>query len=190
MRWIRNTAGQFELVVVPLHGRGNQGTTGAGVRILAYQRPDDSPGAWRTELIDGSLHATHNFDVIKWTEHLGDELLVAAKEGVIHFVKHGTAWQSSALPGVATGGVQPGAGEVREDKLAEGGKFVATIEPMHGNQLAVYTETKGSGASGVVMCLKMHSRKDTHWTAVTFFMPVLIRLSWAGEERIGKAKWA
>ena len=147
MRWIRNATGRFELVVVPLHGRGNQGSTGTGVRILAYHRPVDSLAAWQTELIDGSLHATHNFDVIKWTEHPGDELLVAAKEGVFHFFKHGTVWQPNQLPGVATGGVQPGAGEVRVGKLAQGGKFLATIEPMHGNQLVVYTETKGSGAS-------------------------------------------
>src|SRR5512133_2401537 len=44
MRWITNAAGEFELVVVPLHGRGNENATGAGVRILGYSRPADPRG--------------------------------------------------------------------------------------------------------------------------------------------------
>src|ERR1041385_2508511 len=33
MHWVRNGTGQFELVVTPLHGRGNQNSEGQGVRI-------------------------------------------------------------------------------------------------------------------------------------------------------------
>jgi hypothetical protein len=137
MRWLRNTAGQFELVVVPLHGRGNQATTGTGVRILAYQRPVDPRGEWKTGLVNDSLHATHNFDLVKWNAAIGDELLVAGKEGVFHMFNQGTGWESHPLSGVAG---QGGAGEVRAGRLPGGKKFVTTIEPMHGNQLVVYTE--------------------------------------------------
>jgi hypothetical protein len=42
MKWVRNRAGRHDLVVVPLHGRGNdKNGEGAGVRILAYHMPDD-----------------------------------------------------------------------------------------------------------------------------------------------------
>src|SRR5213595_3650709 len=36
MRWMRNRDGHFELIVVPLHGRGNQNGEGTGVKILSY----------------------------------------------------------------------------------------------------------------------------------------------------------
>src|SRR5215831_16183180 len=71
MRWWRHPAGNYELVVVPLHGRGNQAGRGAGVRILGYQRPADPHKPWTTELLDDSLHMTHNFELIKSSEPLG-----------------------------------------------------------------------------------------------------------------------
>src|SRR5215216_6794395 len=37
MRWVRNMEGKFDLVVVPLHGRGNKNGQGEGVKILAYK---------------------------------------------------------------------------------------------------------------------------------------------------------
>ena len=137
MRWISSPVGGSELVVVPLHGRGNQNARGVGVRILAYRMPANPRDQWRTELIDGSLHATHNFDLVRWSEPASDELLLAAKEGVFHFARNGTNWVSCQLPGVAS---TNGAGEVRAGRLPGGRRFVATIEPMHGNQLLLYLE--------------------------------------------------
>src|SRR2546423_7320448 len=34
MKWMRNDSGRFQLLVAPLHGRGNKDGVGAGVRIL------------------------------------------------------------------------------------------------------------------------------------------------------------
>src|SRR5215468_786720 len=39
MRWVQDTSGKFDLIVAPLHGRGNKDGQGAGVRILAYKMP-------------------------------------------------------------------------------------------------------------------------------------------------------
>ena len=39
MKWVKRGDGRFDLVVVPLHGRGNQNGAGAAVVVLAYQRP-------------------------------------------------------------------------------------------------------------------------------------------------------
>lgn len=139
MGWIKNEAGQFELVVVPLHGRGGPNSAGAGVKILSYKRPADPDGTWNTSLINGSLHATHNFQPVHWTSHQGTELLVASKEGVFHCIRKSAAWESHQLPGVAA---KSGAGEVRTGKLPGGTRFVATIEPMHGNQLVAYIQPR------------------------------------------------
>ena len=68
MRWVRNSTGKFELIVVPLHGRGNKGGEGAGVKIIAYRKPADPKQPWATEVLNDSLHLTHNFDPVKWDD--------------------------------------------------------------------------------------------------------------------------
>jgi hypothetical protein len=37
MKWMRNDSGHFQLLVAPLHGRGNKDGAGAGVRSLAWK---------------------------------------------------------------------------------------------------------------------------------------------------------
>jgi hypothetical protein len=140
MRWIRNPAGNFDLVVVPLHGRGNKNGQGEGVRINALRMPQDVGGNWRTEIIDSSLHMTHNFQPVRWEGRNWDELLVGGKEGVFHFIKEANGWRRQQI--VGNEGSETnfiGAGEVRDGLLPGKKRFVATVEPMHGNQAVVYT---------------------------------------------------
>lgn len=138
-RWVRNASGMFDLVVVPLHGRGNKGGEGAGGRILAYEMPTDSKAAWPTRLIDDTLHLTHNFDVIKWSRQPADELLVAGKEGVFHLVLQAGKWKRLQLVGNSEGQTNfSGVGEVRLCRLRGRPDVLAAIEPMHGHQLVVY----------------------------------------------------
>jgi hypothetical protein len=140
MRWVRAASGAYDLVVVPLHGRGNKNGQGAGARILAYRMPPDLEKPWVTELIDDSLHLTHNFEPIQWDGDPAEELLVAAREGVFLFDHRDARWEKSTLAAGGPGSVGfAGAGEIRAGKLPGGGRFIATIEPMHGNQLVVYT---------------------------------------------------
>jgi FG-GAP-like repeat len=140
MRWVRDQSGQHHLVVVPLHGRGNKGGQGEGVRILCYHKPDDPRTPWTTELIDDTLHMTHNFEVVQWDEDAAQELLVAAREGVFLFDrgpgKESSKWRRTQLAG---GAALPGAGEIRHGRLPGGQRFLATVEPMHGNSVAIYT---------------------------------------------------
>src|SRR5690349_14636303 len=82
MRWVKNAEGKYDLVVVPLHGRGNKNGAGDGVKILAYIKPSDPKQPWKTETLDDSLHMTHNFDPVQWDSDNPQELLVGAKEGV------------------------------------------------------------------------------------------------------------
>lgn len=134
MRWVRNARGTQDLVVLPLHGRGNQQARGAGVRILAYTVPADPLDRWETRLIDDTLHLTHNLDVLDPGPGRPAELLVAAHEGVFRFAPGDHGWTRTQVAGNGPGQSGfAGAGEVRQ---ARG--YVASIEPMHGHQLVVY----------------------------------------------------
>jgi hypothetical protein len=162
MRWVRNGAGRYELVVAPLHGRGNQGGAGEGAKILSYQMPANPHESWKTSVVSDTLHMTHNLDPINWTGQTGQELLVASKEGLFHLVPGPSDWKSQALARTGEQGFN-GAGEVRAGKLPGGGRFVVAIEPMHGNQVVIYT-LPSSGGPGALWTRKVidDSVKEGH----------------------------
>jgi hypothetical protein len=137
MRWVKNSENKFDLVMVPLHGRGNKPATGegAGVKVLCYHVPPDPKDTWTTTVLDDSLHKTHNFDPVQWDNDPAQELLVASKEGVFLIKSAGGKSTLTQLSGTESGG----AGEVRLGKLSGRKRFFATIEPMHGTNLVVYT---------------------------------------------------
>lgn len=148
MRWVKLASGKSALVVVPLHGRGNKDGQGAGVRILAYHMPLDVQQAWPTELVDDSLHLTHNFDPVQWDGDGAQEVVVASKEGLFLFDRRDAKWARTQLAGAALGTEGfAGAGEVRVGKLPGGERFLATVEPMHGTNVAVYTRPPATAAN-------------------------------------------
>jgi hypothetical protein len=138
MKWVRSSAGKYYLVVVPLHGRGNTGGNGEGVKVLAYEYPKDATAQWRTHALEESMHLTHNLDII--TAPIGKpEIYLAGKEGitVIKEDENSTQVKVEKLAGMTRG-----AGEVRVGKLEQGKNFIATIEPMHGTEVAIYNGTQ------------------------------------------------
>ncbi|MCI0538565.1 MAG: FG-GAP and VCBS repeat-containing protein [Verrucomicrobiales bacterium] len=135
MKWVKNEQGKFDLVVVPLHGRGNKNGLGEGVKILAYHRPSNPRDGWKTSLLDASLHMTHNFDPVQWDRDAAQEMLVGGREGI--FLLDPKSDSGKLMP---LGGNSPGAGEIRLGKLKGGKRFIATVEPMHGTNTVVYTE--------------------------------------------------
>ena len=108
MAWIKAADGKYQLVVVPLHGRGNKNGQGAGARILAYDVPADPHGQWSTHLIDDSMHVTHNFDVVHW-DGGGEDILLGGREGIALLRRQGDGWSKQAI----TSGSKGGASEVR-----------------------------------------------------------------------------
>jgi hypothetical protein len=153
MRWA-NVSGDSkpELIVVPLQGRGTSGPDwgqGAGVRILAMSIPDDpSNDEWPVEVIADTLHTTHNFHPIDRDGDGLDELIVAAWEGVFLLDRRGESWERTKI-GTGNQEAEPfkGASEVKLGRLADGGEYVATIEPWHGFQVVAYSG--GGGADGL-----------------------------------------
>jgi len=144
MRWVKNESAGYDLVMVPLHGRGNKPATGegVGVKILGYQTPpvlNDPTARWPVAILDATLHKTHNFDPVQWDADPEDELLVASMEGVHLLDRTLGKSRLTQLSGTDSGG----AGEVRLGKLSGGKRFFATVEPMHGTNLVVYTPPGG-----------------------------------------------
>ncbi|MDB6151663.1 MAG: repeat protein [Chthoniobacteraceae bacterium] len=134
------------LVVVPLHGRGNKNGEGAGVKVLLYHPPaqlNDPKGEWKTELIDGEMHMTHNFSTLTGAGAPNDGfdgLVLGGREGIRRYVRRIDGWiqlpeNAGSTEAVGNAG---GVGEVREPQGTSGDGFLVTVEPMHGNRLMVY----------------------------------------------------
>jgi hypothetical protein len=131
MRWVKTGPGNFQLVVLPLHGRGNKNGEGDGVRIIAYEMPADLSQPWRTLEIDRSFHLTHNFDVVP--NGAAEWIIVGGKEGTRTFAYDGKSWTPI---GEGARISDQSFGEVRSASLGRQ-NAIAGIQPMHGNQLVV-----------------------------------------------------
>jgi len=130
MHWVAEKDKGHFLAVLPLHGPGNKGGEGEGINFLGYRPADD----WKTFLIHKGFHLAHNFDPVKWDDSGNESILVACKEGV-HLLYPAERKEWTARPMTAEG-----AGEVRLGKLPNGKRFIATIEPMHGNKVVINPE--------------------------------------------------
>ncbi len=139
MWWVKDGSGKYDLVVSPLHGRGNRNGAGEGVRLLQYTVPGDRSASWSTSLIEGTMHMTHNLDPVQWDDDPAQELLYGGKEGVLLLDRAGETWKSTQLVGAEGNNGFAGAGEVRAGRLG-GERIIATIEPMHGTNAVVYTQ--------------------------------------------------
>ena len=137
MKWVRGLDGTYSLVVAPLHGRGNKNGEGAGVKVLSYQKPADPKAAWKTSIISDSMHATHNFDIPPTSPSEPENIVLCGREGVVRLspTTSGT-WNQQWI--TRHSGDLKGAGEVRWGVFSNGSPYVATIEPMHGNNLCIY----------------------------------------------------
>lgn len=138
--------GKQELVVAPLHGRGNKGPNweGQGARILVYRvPPNPDRDSWPVEVADDSLHIVHNLIVTNFDDDRQDEILTASREGV-HVLKRLTkgGWSKTLI----------GEGSPGEIKMGRLGKtrYLATVEPWHGNSVVLYREQKGKWAREVI----------------------------------------
>jgi hypothetical protein len=132
------------LIVAPLMGRNstakNNWMDGAPVRILAFRIPKDpTKDRWVPEVINETLHVVHNIEKIRPPGPPG--VLAASYEGVT-IINHTQGEWSSVLREEGNQ-VNPkssrGASEVALAKYdASPLRFIASIEPWHGNQVVFY----------------------------------------------------
>lgn len=147
--------GRQELIVLPLHGRGNRGPNyeGAGVRTLRFKIPADPTRQenWKAQVINDEVHVSHNL----WPTDLNHDgkldLLIASFEGVSLLERAGEGKWKRTLIGSGNQETKPnrGASEVKHGRLREKLDYLATIEPFHGFQVVVYTppDTDGENAT-------------------------------------------
>jgi len=140
MRWAKAGMDSFHLVVAPLHGRGNKGGEGVGVRIIAYEMPEDPSTPWKTQVIDASMHMTHNLDVV--AEGDQETVYIGGKEGIKVFSYLQGKWTPHPKGEWIVEG--HGFGELRIGKEKTGKRFLAGIEPIHGNLLTTYRSNNGN----------------------------------------------
>ena len=140
--------GKKQLIVAPLQGRGTKGPNwgeGNGVRVLVYsipEHPEKDP--WPFEVAADSLHTTHNLQAIDFDGDGLDEIVIASWEGVFVLDRGSDGHWTKTQLGTGNQDTKPnkGSSEVKVGRLADGRRYVATIEPWHGFQVVVYTPPK------------------------------------------------
>ncbi|MEX2578201.1 MAG: VCBS repeat-containing protein [Verrucomicrobiales bacterium] len=138
MRWVRGADGEFALVVLPLHGIGNVKGEGENAVEVGVYRPDPEnladPDAWTRTVLDRQLHVTHNFD------DENGHVFVGGAEGIVkRSLDNGEPGEGLLISPANSIPPTRGVGEIRK-----GEGFIVAIEPLHGNDLAVYREKDGT----------------------------------------------
>ncbi len=151
MRWGNVLGGEEpQLIVSPLNPSIRD-----GARLLAFSIPKDPRhDRWRPTVLDESLHRMHNHLCIDRTDvgfppssEPTDQAtlitLTASQEGVSAVLpdhKNPKHFRRVQLLAGATGDTPAtqGAGEVKVGEYANGKRFIATVEPMHGTHAVVY----------------------------------------------------
>ncbi|MFN0127629.1 MAG: FG-GAP and VCBS repeat-containing protein [Verrucomicrobiales bacterium] len=139
MKWVQTGSKEFQLVVVPLHGRGNNPGSGEGdpVRVLAHAVPENraEASAWTTQVVDTSLNKTHNFEVRRSRQGT-ESVWIGGRQGVRQVSFIDGRWQGKSLE---LPGLDKGVGEIR----VAGTQILSVIQPMHGNEVVIYHDDTG-----------------------------------------------
>lgn len=131
--------GKPELIVAPLHGRGTHGPEweGQGARILVFHIPKDpARDLWPMEVADDSLHIVHNFLIADFDGDGQQDILTASREGVHVLTRNPNGkWTRMKIGEGAPGEIKMG--------HIQGKRYLATVEPWHGNSIVIYEEGRG-----------------------------------------------
>ena len=148
IRWVDiNGDGINELVNLPMLGIGSkQPDSEIPVQMVSYAIPEDPRvDQWPVTFIDSSLHLSHGINIFKWDDDPADEILTASSEGLTLFDFEKMGWRKEELASgnEGDGRVTRGAGEVAAGNLGNNTKrFLASIEPWHGNKVVFYNENE------------------------------------------------
>lgn len=129
--------GRPQLVISPLNK-----TVGDGVRLTAFEIPaQPATDRWQPTILDHSLDRIHGHFHIDWDGDSRIDTLTASQEGVSLIRKTADSFSRTPI-GAGAAAEKPdlrGAGELKVGKLPDGQRFIATVEPMHGTSVAIYT---------------------------------------------------
>lgn len=148
-----NGDGAEELVNLPIIGTGATSPAyDVDLTLKAYSIPEDlSVDKWPGVVLDQSLQLSHGLSLFDWNDDGKTDILSASFYGV-HLFQLATNGQIVAKTQIGSGkqgADRPaiGSSELDVGSLRGGTRFVATVEPWHGNEIVVYTE--GDDPSGL-----------------------------------------
>lgn len=165
MHWVKAKRGKYRLIVKPLRGRGSVDGEGNGLRLLEYFMPSDPADDWKFKVVCEFMHLSHNFHVVNWDDDPEEEMIIAGKEGVWHLDDQEDGWTATQL-------TKNFAGEIRDGRLPNGKRFIATIEPKHGSVSAVYTQPAKEGDLWQPLKVLDNALKDGHAVACADYLGV------------------
>lgn len=187
MYWVMADSKTAHLVVLPLHGRGNKGGEGAGVKVIAYEFPSDPLQPWKTQVIDQSMHLTHNMTILEMQKQAGEMIFIGGKEGVKSFIFGDNRWKPAQEPSPIQG---QSLGELSLAKTTGTTSLLASIEPMHGNQVTVYLDPSGQlNSENLKRIVLDESLKEGHGIATGDFLgtgTIQIIAGWRVPNEAGK----
>lgn len=157
--------GKLALVDAPLLGNGAKAPDyEVGAPLTWFEVPDSllrghlsaadrGPSAWTPHLIDDSLHVVHGIQILDWDADGRDEILTASFEGIHLFHAQGfgddVRWTKTHLgAGDQLSRPSRGSSEIGVGRIGRQ-RFLASIEPWHGDQVVVYREARGRSADGL-----------------------------------------
>jgi len=118
------------------------------VPLVYYRVPKDLTGEWKRELIDDQLTGVlHRARVVSWGGGKREQILTAGFDGIVLHQASGSKekvrWENKLLAkGHEEQPPRAGTSDVREGRL-KSKRFLAAVEPWHGNEVVVYTNGKG-----------------------------------------------
>ncbi len=139
--------GKPAFVLAALTGAEAEAPDYRGSTPLVYYRP----GVWKREVISTQNQGVvHGLLIMDWNGDGKDDILTGSFEGVYWFHLAGGAWSRELI---VKGSPEPwpksGTSDVAVGAVA-GHRFLATIEPWHGNQVVVYTRDGGGWSRRVI----------------------------------------
>lgn len=138
--------GQRELITAPLKGRGSQAPAwdDTNVRVSRWSVPTDGRSqGWDNATLEETLPVMHNLEVVDFDRDGREDLLLASFAGVHLWTQQAdVSGRTLVRIGAGHSGQAParGSSELRIGKLTDQQRYIATIEPWHGNQVVVYEQ--------------------------------------------------
>ena len=144
-----NGDGMLELLNAPIVGKGAKAPEyQKPVDIKIYPIPENPYSEiWPYYVVDSSLTVVHGISSVDWNNDGMEDILAASFEGLTLFLSgkdgEGSFWEKSILSrGDQNSKNSKGASEICLGKSGDK-KFMATIEPWHGDKVVVYMRSEG-----------------------------------------------
>jgi len=148
--------GRKELINAPLIGANALAPRYEDrVSLVYYDVPAGMSGSWRRRVIDDRLSGVlHRVRVVSWNSDRREELLTAGFDGIVLHESMGSGekirWKNTLLSkGHEEEAPRAGASDVAVGRLGKR-RFLASVEPWHGNEVVVYTAAAGRWRRAVI----------------------------------------